>query len=232
MLHDSSWGPVTVKRRLEFLVSGNLALLSEEPQLPQEVSDIIATAERFAQEVESRLIQEDEERVDSETISPPKDLSPAVDLGRLEEIYELILCVGYTLTCKRPHLSFSNIRAMLRVLQYTGIVNEDEFAFYLDSLEARSKQAGEREYRKEGQKVLSLWQESRATWIDWVPRPGLRYINHQLKLTCHAGERVKNELLSRHRISVEQIQKAHAQRREDMRKRSVEFRQASSKARM
>ncbi|PJE76837.1 hypothetical protein COV05_02320 [Candidatus Uhrbacteria bacterium CG10_big_fil_rev_8_21_14_0_10_48_16] len=217
---DHRWGPSTTKSRLDSLCSRMIARL-EKPVLPSAVERLLDQAGRFLTQMQT--VADSPAGDSTQRVSSPSPESPAshstesdsdvgrpeaiVDPRRAQEIYELVKCVGFVLTCNHHHLAATTIRAMLDVLRFMGRVSLEEVELYRRELYKLSRASGERVHTDDGKRVSTLRKSSQATWIAFETRKQKR-----LKMTVQGGKRTE-ALLARHQLTTEQIKAAHEGRR-------------------
>jgi hypothetical protein len=226
ILSSSKWSPERAKVRILGLITTIQRSLGPCPKLPD---DVIAAIDRIEEEIENirsdwkaedALVEESVYPVPLprySTIPPSPGEEIAIDSDRLQELYELVICVAYVLTCNKKFLARSNMRALLGVIQYLNLCTIAEGKAYRKALEARSTQPGERETYEE--KFGQTWAESEATWLYFNPanvepdqRPKARKL--VLKLSQCAGNQARN-LMRMKGLDEDQIREARQRRKDD-----------------
>lgn len=222
LLKDARWAPAVARERITGLIVSASALLGGRPGLPNELAEAIEQAEEYIRRIEekgtvgmaqSTPVEVQEKPAPTVSNAETERINPA----RVDELYELVVCVGYVITCKRPFFAASTIPAMLAVLPFLGRATEEEVLRLRNAVGERSHRTGERE-RAEGKSVLTRWAESDARWI--VYRAG-GAVQGKLKLTQKAGVATAG-LLQKHNLTAEAIRAAHARRREVQQERYLE----------
>lgn len=216
---DHRWGPSTTKSRLDSLCSRMIARL-EKPMLPSAVERLLDQAERLLAQMQTTESPAGDPI--QKVLSPSPDSSAShstesgsgaggpettIDPRRAQEIYELVKCVGFVLTCNHHHLAATTVRAMLDVLRFMGRVSPEEAELYRSELYKLSRASGERVHTDDGKRVSALRKSSQATWIAFETKKQKR-----LKMTVQGGRRTE-PLLARHQLTTDQIKTAHEGRR-------------------
>lgn len=215
LLKDPRWAPAVARERITGLIVSASALLGGRPGLPDELAEAIDQAEEYIRRIEEKGTAGTAQEKQAPAVSSVE--TEGVNSARVDELYELVVCVGYVITCKRPFFAASTIPAMLAVLPFLGRATEEEVLGLRKAVGERSHRNGERE-RVEGKAVLTRWAESDARWI--VYRAG-KVVQGMLKLTQKAGEAAAG-LLQKHNLTAEAVRAAHARRREVQQERYLE----------
>lgn len=230
-LRDAQWAPLTAQQRLVGLLSSASTFMAQPPSLPREVVRVLEHAEGEIRVTEAEWAEaapapppaptdadeEDAEGVAELTPAPTgldEDGATAITPARAEELYELVICVGYVLTCSSAHLAASTIHAMLKVVRYLGRCSELEALHSRGAVRALAYRASEVETVSETRNVNARWKQSQARWISY--KPG-RAAFASLKLARSAEEGALR-LLAKHGITPTAIKDAHQRKREEQRR--------------
>ena len=185
---STRWAPRTCRDRIEGLLRSASAILEEEPRLSDEFQGVISdaltdigslreTTQAEAAPPSSLVPAEGEpiaQAADAESFDPgvtAEIVLPFVRPARTQELYELVKCVGFVLTCKVAMFAQSRIRAMLEVLIYLDQATEQEVELYDSAVLALSNQHGQRERVDQSTYVIKRWRKTSATWIQYKPNP-------------------------------------------------------------
>lgn len=230
---DSHWAPRVTRARLENLAN-NLLQGLEEPDFPEEVRSMLdselARVRQVEEEKRIRIARQSREAAAStetqtlvraqEAIPLPRSTTEAdanePSEARAREVYEMVVCVGAVLTNKPYHFASSTVRSMLDLLVRMGRLTEEEKAAVHASVLAMSHRSGERHIVPEGVKPNTRWKSRKETWIVTKRKSKTR-----LKITQHAARQCE-QLFARHRLTVEEIERAkeaRAKEKEEARKR-------------
>lgn len=154
------------------------------------------------------------------TAEPKVQRSTTKDSSRAKELYELVICVGYVLTCKKPFLAFSTIKAMLDTLPFIKNARGEAIVTPVESDALRpavldlSHRAGQRETVRDRKQVTPRTKTIQTLWISYSPRKE----QWGLKMT-HFAETEALELIKKHSLSVESLRQAHTDKRAERQER-------------
>lgn len=202
---DARWGPETTRARVEGLATRIIARMNQ-PVTPQRLQQMIEQATRFIGQVQAVLQLQEEPahpvRAITETdggAQTPEIPQTTLNPHRAQEIYEMIRCVGLTLTANPYFLAASTIRSMLDILRFIDRVSTQEAHDYREMIKELSHASGERIRSQDSKHVAGLRTSSQATWVQFITKGKPR-----LKMT-QAGVKRTEPLLSRHGLTVEAI---------------------------
>jgi len=208
-LGSREWAPETCRKRIDGMLESALALLGNRPRLPKEILTILDDAEQRIREIEERWAREDgvptappvspaphpkEDALLAQAGGSPSSTTatpaPVIDPRRVEELYELVICVGLIRTCTPQPVMGSTIHAMLGVVPFLGRCTPEEAVAYQASVVARSQFPGERETVDRTEHITPRWKQSGARWVSYRD-PGRSAGKWKMKLTLAYRERVK-----------------------------------------
>lgn len=151
--------------------------------------------------------------------SDPPLLQPCVstDSQRAAELYNLVICVGYVLTCKTTFLAASTIKALLDVLPFLDIATEAEIAQHRAEVLRLSHRAEQRETVTDRKKATDRWRRTDCRWISYSPR-GKQW---RLKLAEKSGP-LAVRLMTKHGLTRDGIKDAHRRKKEAQREAHLE----------
>ncbi len=234
-----AWG---CQRRLESLVESALSLVKHRPRLPKTLVSIVGNAEDAIKELKKLLersaiptsvvveVQPQEISRTNFTYDTPESRDPVANLEldettpvtshqiecnpqRLEQLYELLICVGYVATCNNRYVSSSRVHTLLRIMTQANLCSEAEAIAYSESIKERVKENdSERIEDTKKTKVSDRWEKSKARWLIYdimtkPPRWGA------IKLT-RCSMALALSLMTKYGLKEDQISLAHKQFKE------------------
>ncbi len=221
IIKDARWSPLRSKNRFDGLVSSILNMIADAPMLPEELTRLVDDAEGKINRLQLLWNSEKTQptpprarRVGKKTsIGRPRPTEmkkttaeSAVDPDRAAELYELLICVGLQLTCKKAFMAKSTVKSMFHVLRWLDLVTHEDMEAFFPAVNELSKKKGERETVHDTRHVTHRWNVSTAHWIQF------RVKNKWcIKLTVHAKSETE-ALLKKHNLTLARIKEAHEMR--------------------
>ncbi len=215
-LSDHRWGPLACRQRIQGQLNAVLTILEQEPALSSELKSLIEQAENYITDIERTWQPEESDpESDPDTVNPDEnDLNepePEGETPRVDELYELIICVGYVLTCNHHFFAQGTIKAMLETIQFLDRCSKAEISEYKQRLTERSQRNSEMDVVGKGKKLKPRWQKSRRRWVRYCYNKAKG--SWGLKLAQKAGPQAKR-LLAKHGLTADDIRQAHERKRE------------------
>ncbi len=233
---DQNWRKENIQPRIQQLFGRIQILLGNKPMLDETIAGICHGAERRLTLVRKKIEHELEEDEPTQVVSysttetapdnsapkPPvqsakpftpaiqtsTDARPALSNGRINELYELLMCAGLVLTCNTNHLAASYPWAMLEMLTYTGKVTTEEATAALEQLKALVND--NKLILANGDSVNTCWKKKKQHWISYELKGTPRW---KMKLTQAAGVTAR-QLLKKHGLTEDVLKQTRQQRRE------------------
>jgi hypothetical protein len=127
---------------------------------------------------------------------------------RAEEIYEMMICIGYVVTMGSAFLSNTQVTPALEMLVLLQKITETEVSLYKEAVRELSKGPGQREQVKSSKRVISRAKQSNHRWIHYkIAKNWVLRITHRSAPYCES-------LLKKHALTEDAIRAARAKRRE------------------
>lgn len=211
-LLDPGLAPEVCREQAASILLAALDLLNDEPRLPPELQEALDQAEKLIGVLETESPEQDQTQgvvapVVRQTTGAERPSPSGVDAARVEELYRLVIAVGYVLTCNHYNFAQSNIRAMLDVVRHLGRCTSAEFDACLEAVQDRSKLDGERVRVPEGFSFTKLWRSTHCRWVQYRVKG-----RWALKLAELQGKGAR-ALLDELHLAEADVRKAHEARR-------------------
>lgn len=223
--NSPNWEPGKVKRELidRFQTLRDISDALGQLTFPSDVDKVLRDAKKKVTEIEARWGRMPAKAptfrptsAASSSTATPTNLDP----GRIQALYEQLICVGIELTGDKHPMRASTIQSMLRVLIHLDRLTPEEFDSYLPAMRALSNQPGERfTVTVElgvtgGYKAVSVaWADTdqTATWLSFRNPKKLPVIKitHAAAIAAEQGDAGDN-LFLKHHLTRELIRSAYA----------------------
>ena len=219
------WAPRTLQKRLSEKLIGLRHVLAETLNLPDNTKDLIHASKMRVEQITS-LLQKDEVVAVIQKVSPMNlslDEIAVVTLNstRLQELYELLICVGFVLTCNRKQLFQAySVGSMIRLLKYLGLTDDEEVDLYKIALKQIVDRNVEECLMKD---ACDRWSKSQEQWIRYDVKRKVRPFRFKLtSVTASLAE----TLLEKYELSTGFIEVAKA-RKDESEKQKFQNKQAA-----
>ncbi|MFA4954864.1 MAG: hypothetical protein WC641_06140 [Patescibacteria group bacterium] len=227
-MRDQKWGRKTAENRLFHVINGINDMRGNKPCLPEEIREDMRLAERRIERLCHELA--DAKKTRSATVPPPPPPPVAASESVAQQpktratiepnqiarhYYEIILAIGYVLTCNRNGFIGTTLYSVLMITHYLGKCGTEHIET-LRGLVEPLIQADQETVEFKG--CVERLETSDKTWLN--------YHNHRvwvIKMTPHGAEAGKANLL-KHGFTETQVREAY-QRLADERKKTRAGRQ-------
>ncbi len=212
LMHDPKWGKRTTEKRLTTLIDKIDEQRGTKPELPTEVREVVKVALRHIE-----LVQEQWRR--DSTPAPPAvaqipDATFKADAPRCDQtaapdqVYEMVVAIGYVVTCRTNVFCGTTANAMLKTLAILGKISEEDVKRYSADINDRVRRERSPNPIPDGG-IVQAFKTNTERWIFYRNQKGI-WIN---KLT-RASEEFAMELMRKHELTREGIKTAFHQMRE------------------
>ncbi len=219
---EEHWAPRMIQNRLSGLMGDIATVVADRPKLPRSVVEVLEMAERAIRECKSLF--EEEMEGEAPSLPSPQDegaLPTAVQVGaplpsvpplqkeKADELYELVSCVFYILTLKKPvFLAATTLRNALKVIALMERCSVEERERYYPRLQQRFER--EEEFVTNSKMVMTRQRESKQRWV--TAKMG-RTARHRLSKLTHGYEQEALALLAKHGLDEQKIRTAFEEHR-------------------
>lgn len=214
ILNDPDWLPSRIENRIngELMVLHQFTNSETEPKLTDKMSEILLKSEEMIAEVEHKLSGRSSAITHvARGVKPSLDLLGQIDQTRLQELYEMVICVGLEMTCNHSFYTASTIKSMLGLVRWLDRCTDEECSLYGDALVDLSRRPEELFSIDDRRQVHSMWKSSQTTWVEYIKGRPLPY-KYYTKLAYLSIQKAE-EFLKKHRLTRGSIRLAYNQRK-------------------
>ncbi len=151
--------------------------------------------------------------LEDESSEIPLPVPESYDEARAQELYELIICAGYVITCNDKFIASSSVNSLLETVQLLKKCSKDEAGTFAPVLRTMVADPTQSENLK-GEKapvIKKRWELSTKTWLiyDVNQRSARR---NTIKLTSGQFQHAYN-LMVKHDLTIDNIRRAYESKR-------------------